>query len=378
MMQTMNSYTLTAKTAEIMARYRPIAPKPEVTANAADVSENTSMPQNIRQSAYLRTVWPDLQSRPTRTRKRGRTAIAPPTVKRQRTCLQGLYPIPPPQVNTSPAGNLSFNALGHGPKGFPQLIPVPISNITALNGGVAVGNSCTLPANLVTLPLLPIPSSLTIDPQQAPPPETIGVRVCGGNKDIDLNTEAEDPEEQDFLQQLQGPTSPNIIAPQPVRPVGSNICVGCISDDSGRTTSVQLLKKPEEVEEEVESEALPAIVSDSNNKVRLANSAYKEMVGQPECSWLDTAGDGGGACKRIGGEVMLKFLDETVPVSSNGFSCWVRIEWGSSGKKDPISNGEKNTINAFCDAIRLDCESKDYLFAWKFHTRASSESASNF
>ena len=342
------------------------------------------MPQIIRQSAYLRTVWPDLQSRPTRTRKRGRTALAPPTVKRQRTCLQGLYPIPPPQVTTSPAGNLSFNAFGHGPKGFHQLIPVPISNITALNGGVAVGNSCTLPANLVTLPLLPIPSSLTIDTQQAPPPppaETNGVQVCGGNKYIDLNTEAteaEVPEEQDFLQQLQGPTSPNIIAPQPVRPVGSNICVGCISDDSGRTTSVQLLKKPAEVEEEVESEALPAIVSDSNNKVRLANSAYKEMVGQPECSWLDTAGDGGGACKRIGGEVMLKFLDETVPVSSNGFSCWVRIEWGSSGKKDSISNGEKNTINAFCDAIRLDCESKDYLFAWKFHTRAASESASNF
>nr|CAD1832446.1 unnamed protein product [Ananas comosus var. bracteatus] len=36
--------------------------------------------------------------------------------------------------------------------------------------------------------------------------------------------------------------------------------------------------KPEVVEEEVESETLPAVVSDSRNRVRLANSAYKEMV----------------------------------------------------------------------------------------------------
>ena len=51
---------------------------------------------------------------------------------------------------------------------------------------------------------------------------------------------------------------------------------------------MKLPKKSEEVEEEVDSEALPGVISDSNNKVRLANSAYKKMVGQPKCPWLDS------------------------------------------------------------------------------------------
>ncbi|XVE70204.1 hypothetical protein DITRI_Ditri10aG0054000 [Diplodiscus trichospermus] len=51
---------------------------------------------------------------------------------------------------------------------------------------------------------------------------------------------------------------------------------------------MQLLKKQKEIEEEVESKAFPAFISDSNNKVRLANFAFKEMVGQLECPWLDS------------------------------------------------------------------------------------------
>jgi hypothetical protein len=191
-------------------------------------------------------------------------------------------------------------------------------------------------------------------------------------KVIDLNILAEIPEEDDLLQQLQAPPTTgsinNVIAPQPIRPVGSSISVGSINEDRSLTPAVQ--KKPEEVEEEVESEALPAVISDSNNKVRMANSAYKEMVGQPECSWLDSMV--ASSSKRISGEVMLHLSDSSVPVSSsNGFSCWVRIEWGSEGKK--------SSINAFCDVIRLSCESKNYLFTWRFHThtREASQSSCN-
>ncbi|CAK9168197.1 unnamed protein product [Ilex paraguariensis] len=264
MMQTMNSYTLTAKTAEIMARYRPIAPKPEVTANAADVSENTSMPQNIRQSAYLRTVWPDLQSRPQEPEREGGLQLHHLLSRDKGLVFKD---------------SILFLLLRSWPKRVSSAYTCPNLKYHRPQRRRCSGKFMHVASELSHTTSPPNSFILTIDTQQAPPPETIGVRVCGGNKDIDLNTEAEDPEEQDFLQQLQGPTSPISLPHSRFD-----------RDDSGRTTSVQLLKKPEEVEEEVESEALPAIVSDSNNKVRLANSAYKEMVGQPECSWLDTAG----------------------------------------------------------------------------------------
>ncbi|KAK1549033.1 hypothetical protein Q3G72_007843 [Acer saccharum] len=124
------------------------------------------------------------------------------------------------------------------------------------------------------------------------------------------------PEEKDLLLQLQAPSSTtSVISSQSIRPVGSSITLGCISENTSLNPAVQVPKKPEEVEEEVESETLPAIISDSNNKLGMANFAYKEMVGQPECSWLDcmvTNNDGklgGHSCKRICGEVMLRFCD---------------------------------------------------------------------
>ncbi|GJR67788.1 hypothetical protein Tco_0013853 [Tanacetum coccineum] len=112
------------------------------------------------------------------------------------------------------------------------------------------------------------------------------------------------------------------------------------------------------------AQVLPGFVSDSKNNVRLVNSAYKEMVGQPECSWLDSMV----ACKTICGQVVLSFSDQDSMVSSSsGFSCWATIEWVG------VNNGNKNSVNAFGEAMRISCESKDYKFAWRFHTREASQ-----
>ncbi|KAK6939729.1 hypothetical protein RJ641_029260 [Dillenia turbinata] len=369
MLQSMNPYA-TAKTAEIMSRYRPIAPKPELPNNiptSTTVFENSPLPSpRMQNSPCYRNLWPQLQSRPTRTRKRSRTTISPPFLKRPRTN----FGFTTPSHVTSPAKNFSLNG-GFAP-GLPQ---IPVPSIAPVDGNL----NKPIPAtpSLVTLPLLPTAPSLPPSKQVEAKPDGTEPNImtnCGGEeKLIDLNTAAEVPEEKDLLQQLQVPTSACIvIAPQPIRPIGSSISVGSISEKSS-LTSVQVPKKPEEVEEEVESDALPAIISDSNNKVRLANSAYKEMVGQPECLWLDSMAssegrNGGNSSKRIGGEVMLQLSDSRVPTSSNGFSCWVGIEWET--------NGKKSSVKAFCDVMRLLCESKDYLFTWRFHKREASQSSS--
>jgi hypothetical protein len=199
---------------------------------------------------------------------------------------------------------------------------------------------------------------------------------------IDLNnTKVEIPQERDLLQQLQKPASSNtnnvinVIVPQPIRPIGSCISVGCINEVSVSTipyVTQQKPKKPEELEQEVESEELPAVISDSYNRVRMVNSAYKEMVGQPECPWLEIQ-CGSSSCKRISGEVTLHLSDSTsnIPISSNGFSCWVRIEWENNDQK-------KNCVNAFCDVVKLCCDqSRDYVFTWRFHTRTREASQSS-
>ncbi|KAL4284961.1 hypothetical protein GQ457_16G015410 [Hibiscus cannabinus] len=265
MIKTLNPYSTTA---EIMSRYRPLAPKPEVPANSTDEKSALSQKMKQCQSPYLRNLWPQLQARPTRTQKRGRATLSPPESK---------------DPYSKPFFTYSWKPLFA---------------------------SCSK-----VLPSLP----------------------------------------------------------QPIRPVGSSIFVGCINEEPGMNPPpMQVPKKPEEIEDDVEAEALPAVISDSNNKVRLVNSAYNELVGQPECPWLDSMVKGterrsiSNAC----GEVTLNLFDLVLPLNSNGFSCWVRIEWGKEGNN-------KGSITTFCDVVRLSCQSKDYLFTWRFHIHNSEASHSS-
>ncbi|XP_015935114.1 uncharacterized protein LOC107461163 [Arachis duranensis] len=291
MIKTLNPRQNPAKTIEILSRYRPIAPKPE-----------TDLSPKIKQSSYLRSLWAQLQARPTRTRKRGRPL---PSFKRQKTHILGFCPAATCHLTPPPP-------------------PTP---------------------RLVTLSLLPCSSN---SPSPSPP---IGFNVAQ-KKNI--------PEEKDFLKQLQGGVvnASSVIAPQAVRAVGSCIKVGSISVSEN---GILVTKTAEQVEEEVESEALPAVITDSKNRVRMANSAYREMVGQPVCSWLQSVVTGATCTSRICGDVALHLCGSSkVPVSSNGFSCWVRIGWNNQGKKIEV--------NSFCDVNRLSCQSRDYLFSWRFHT----------
>ncbi|CAN8291172.1 unnamed protein product [Cochlearia groenlandica] len=340
--------TTTLKTAEILSKYRPIAPKPGTTSQANDNDLSSTMSHKINQSPYLRSLWPQLQARPTRTRKRGRggmgTHTSPLAMKRPKSCTSNNNSTQHTLFGC-PIKTLSFQAFAthhHPPHGLPNLAQV---------GYALENNNGSSSSDLVTLPLLqcsPLPSSKCMETE------------IKGRCVTDLNKTHEVIQERDFLKQLQGPivsTTPKptsrVISPLAIRPVCSRINVACINpspNPSGFTS-----KSPQEVEEAVESDYLPAIISDSNNRVRLVNSAYKEMMGQPECSWLDSMVRG----KRICGEVMIRFGESEIP-ENNGFSCWVRIEWGRDGNEE--------FVHAFCDVAKLACDSKDYVYTWRFHT----------
>ncbi|XP_050892754.1 uncharacterized protein LOC127098261 [Lathyrus oleraceus] len=369
MIKTLTPYPNPAKTAEIMSRYRPIAPKPETCSSNNSISDGSSssnsLSHKLKQSPYLRNLWPQLQARPTRTRKRGRAPISlPSSLKRQKTHVLGFCQ---PLHVTSPIKNLSLQAATFVP-------PSSLPQLSLPNHGIGVLNSNHLDKNLnlVTLPLLPCSPN-------SPPHHNNASKF--ELEVIDLNkTKGEIPKEIDLLQQLQKPASTssnnviNVIAPQPIRPIGSCISVGCINEVSTTIPCLtqQTPKKSEELEQEIESDVLPAVISDSNNRVRMVNSAYKEMVGQPECAWLEVQCGSSSSCKRISGEVTLQICDSSIiPISSNGFSCWARIEWENNGKK-------KNCVNAFCDVVKLCCDqSRDYAFTWRFHTRSREASQSS-
>ncbi|XP_076949480.1 uncharacterized protein LOC143622129 [Bidens hawaiensis] len=316
-----------------MARYRPIAPKPAGSSGGGAGGGSTgvddgsgsgsgsgssppSMSPTIRQSPYLRNIWPHLQSRPTRTRKRGRTSLGPPpaSFKRPRTLLQGLSP--PFHITSSPARTLAIQAFAP-----------------------------TTATTLVTLPLL--------QPHHMQPhPDA-----------IDLNKTVEIPEEKDFLAQLQKPPAPAVISPKPIRLIPSNVSIRAIKPNKEPLSAITMIKTAEDIERELESLTVPAFVSDSNNQVRLVNSSYQAMLGQPECGWVQSMVT---TCNSICGNVVIKFMDMEDDVMQAGFSCWARVEWGTNGKKN-------ENVNAFCEVTKLACESKDYKFAWRFHTRQAAE-----
>ncbi|KAF9621159.1 hypothetical protein IFM89_016653 [Coptis chinensis] len=357
-MNSVDTCSFSSKTDQILSRYRPIAPKPLV--------EGPTTPENNQQSPFSRNN-SYLLARPSR-RKRGKSGYLP--AKRTKTSHH-------PAAFSSPCGvaslakntqlSLSLQGFGHG---FPQF-PLPNSGL---------GSCLEKSVNLITLPFLPYPSPSVPEVARSVP-ELHGVNIYSQFHDIcDLKLKVETPKEMDLLQNLQATDSAssnsgngNVITPQAVRPVGSSISVEYIQEGPSLKEPFKCVsKKPEEVEAEIELDYLPAVVSDSSNRIRLANSAYMEMVGQPECLWLDSMATcdaqskgSGSACKRIGGKVMLDLSKFHMP--SDGFACRVRIEWGS--------NEVKNSINAQCDVVKLSCESKDYVFTWRFHTR---ECSTNF
>ncbi|CAM8942342.1 unnamed protein product [Rhodiola kirilowii] len=364
-----NPYTSASKTAEIMSRYRPIAPKPmEGGATAVQGGDGVSgsgggygygssldgMSEKIQQSPYLRNLWPKLQARPTRTRKRGRmmgVSVSPTAFKRpsppQAAGIRGaaatfLGITPPPQCYLINNGWFGQRFVAAG--AVEKTISPPDKTATGMGNGT-----------LVTLPLLPS------SPVSAASPER-SARVVKG---VDLKSLMEmTPDENNLTLQLRGPVesfaSRKVISPRPIRPIGSCITViSLTSVNEKSTTHLTTFKTAAEVEAEIEAEEVPAIVTDSRNRARLTNSAYNEMVGQPECMWLGSMGGG-----RIGGEVVIKATGEAAAVEergTTGFKGWVKIEWGSKEAK-------KAAMDACCDVKRLRCLSKDYVFAWRFKT----------
>jgi hypothetical protein len=290
------------KANEILARFRPIAPKPTLAAEGV-VAANR--------------VLCHLQGRPCRARKRGRPG--------------------PAVVAPSPESGLQPPA-----KRKRATTPYPPLRCTGPRASAAVPGSAGLPLASASLP-----------PAGAGAAEDLA-KVAAEGRHV--------PVERDLLRKL---LEPKVISPRAVRPVCSAIHVGCIHR-ADATCAAAVSKTAVRVEAELEVDALPAVVSDASNRVRLVNDAYKEMVGQPECPWLDAVA---ATSRRISGEVALVVANQSsLPESYGVFTCTAKIEWEDDGKVA--------SIDVPCDVSRLQCESREYLFVWRFRTADADADAS--
>ena len=173
-----------------------------------------------------------------------------------------------------------------------------------------------------------------------------------------------------MISQLQVPII-RVIKPRAARPRRTTICI----DSSNIAAAAVSKKTAREVEAEMELPgALPAVVSGQHNRVHLANDAYKEMVGQPECPWLDSV-PGAGASRRINGVVVLHVRrfsspaaassSRSPPVDTAGaFPCTARISWDC--------DGAIASLTVPCAVERLAGDSGDYLFIWRFDSGRAS------
>ncbi|KAF7007799.1 hypothetical protein CFC21_022698 [Triticum aestivum] len=311
---------MAVKANEILARFRPIAPKPALPASPVQAIDGAAD-----------RVLCHLQNRPCRARKRGRPSAVPVSApaaaaKRKRAA----YPVP-----LRCAAAAATDAV--------------VS--TATRAYVSVPGSACMPFASLPPATASTGGNLTM----------LSTTMVAGD---DEEEERDVPVERDLLRKL---LEPKVISPRAMRPVGSTIHVESIVPGAVDATSTAASKTAEEVEAEVETDALPAVVTDSSNRVRLVNDAYKEMVGAPECLWLGAVA----ASRRISGEVALVVAEQaTLPESPGGFSCTAKIEWECRG-------GERASFHAACDVSRLQCEYRHYLFAWRFRTADASSSGSS-
>ncbi|XP_047062859.1 uncharacterized protein LOC124670394 [Lolium rigidum] len=297
---------MAVKANQILARFRPIAPKPAALPTSPAIDGAAAVAAN--------SVLCHLQSRPCRARKRGRTTVPP----------------------VSPSSSAKRNKR--------PVYPMPLRCAAAAATDAVVATATRAHVS-VAIP----PTACMSLPSLSP----------GAAGEDDEEEERDVPVERDLLRKL---LEPKVISPRAVRPVGSTIHIASIVVH-GACTTTATSKTAEEVEAELEADALPAVVSDSGNRVRLVNDKYKEMVGAPECPWL------GALARRISGEVALVVPPQQTD-TSGGFSCTAKIEWERGG-------GERASVHAACDVTRLHCDSRDYIYAWRFRTADASSSVSS-
>ncbi|XP_042504564.1 uncharacterized protein LOC122081479 [Macadamia integrifolia] len=133
-----------------------------------------------------------------------------------------------------------------------------------------------------------------------------------------------------------------VLRPQPLRPVGSFVTVGRVTEEAYVDGEV-LGSTDEERKKNLERDTCPGFISDGLNKVEWTNEAYKKMIGEGESR----------------PEMECLLTEEKLPLSCPAFACPVRLQYTRSK--------EKHSMTIPCDVWRMD----GGRFAWRLDVKAA-------
>ncbi|XP_071694386.1 uncharacterized protein [Rutidosis leptorrhynchoides] len=103
----------------------------------------------------------------------------------------------------------------------------------------------------------------------------------------------------------------------------------------------------------MEMDTCPSFITDSRDTVVWTNKAYKEM----------TAAAGGGGDRSAAAEVLVKKCNLVrMPVSQLGFTCKMKVTWGSER-----GTCDQSSVTAPCDVWRL----RNGGYAWRLDVKAA-------
>ncbi|KAL5998159.1 hypothetical protein ACLOJK_009097 [Asimina triloba] len=185
---------------------------------------------------------------------------------------------------------------------------------------------------VVTLPLLPEKP----DRKESPPSEEVSPLSPGDHSAQHVAVWLWGNSGAEVL-----PVPAAVVAPQPVRLVGSWVTVECVRETC-EAGLVNLLEE-EAMMKSLEKDACPGFVTDGWDRATWTNEAYKRMVGG-----------------ELGEVVVVLQMKERVPSTCGAFSCLARVQY--------TCRKERNSTTVPCDAWRMMDGKR---FAWRLDVNAA-------
>ncbi|KAK1295487.1 hypothetical protein QJS10_CPA16g00230 [Acorus calamus] len=144
-----------------------------------------------------------------------------------------------------------------------------------------------------------------------------------------------------------------VVAPTPVRPIGSWVTVESVSAAADACDGIGGACDAEAAKMVLEGDACPCFVSDRADRVTWTNEAYREMVGGGE------------------GEMRVALVTEgrvKAATSGGGFTCRVRVRYAAASATAAAAGKERvSSVTAPCDVERL----REGGLAWRLDVKAA-------
>eukprot|EP00850_Spirogloea_muscicola_P024254 SM000525S17833 [mRNA] locus=s525:11:1373:+ [translate_table: standard] len=167
--------------------------------------------------------------------------------------------------------------------------------------------------------------------------------------------------------------SPAVISPHPVRLIESTVCIKSLRPlVEGGGGGCPVRGPLSAVQRQFEEWPAPALLTDISHRVRWVNTAYKKMVGQPECSWLAAAVGSGCGGERLAGEVTMLGLDGGSATAAGSMSPALAFEARICFRRAGAGSGSGGSLRAVRNAgtaVRVDDDAASALgYLWRFDT----------